>query len=57
MGQCEKCRKELVEDKDAGHTFCGYGFYIEYCHDCCPREFDGMCCDEPHDDDDGGNDG
>jgi predicted RNase H-like nuclease (RuvC/YqgF family) len=36
---------------DKAHTFAGWGFFVGYCEECCPREFDGSDCMKDHEDD------
>lgn len=51
---CFKCQKE-VKEKDR-HSFSGYGFYIVYHPECCPKECDGTVCDLDHPEEDKIND-
>jgi hypothetical protein len=41
-----KCSKEVSVNE--AHTFAGYGFFIAYHPQCCPREVDGWNCEEDH---------
>lgn len=43
---CMKCSKEVSVNE--AHTFAGYGFFIAYHPQCCPREVDGWNCEEDH---------
>lgn len=44
---CMKCGKE-IEDRGKSHVFAGYGCYVEYHPECCPRERDGIECQMSH---------
>lgn len=39
--------EERVSDNEA-HEFSGYGFYVKYHPECCPRWEDGMDCLHEH---------
>ena len=48
--RCEECGKWVSNhlDSDQIHTFSGYGFYVGYCPEHCPRSVDGSDCDYDH---------
>lgn len=39
---------ELADGID--HDFAGYGYYIRFHPECCPREYDGTTCEDEHPD-------
>jgi hypothetical protein len=42
---CSKCGLPIDEKP---HSFAGYGYYIEYHKECCPKELDGSECGLDH---------
>lgn len=43
--RCDECGKYL---KNSDHSFAGYGFFVAYCPEHCPRHVDGIDCDYDH---------
>lgn len=39
---CYECHKYL--ERDEQHAFSGYGFFVVYCDEHCPKECDGTEC-------------
>lgn len=39
---CMDCHRKL----DDAHSFSGYGFWVAFCADCCPGEYDGTTCEK-----------
>lgn len=45
----EKCRKDVKEvGISKQHCFSGYGFFVIYHPECCPKECDGTICELNH---------
>ena len=43
MPRCEVCGVNLPNP--TRHSFAGYGWYVTYCEEHCPRELDGTVCE------------
>jgi hypothetical protein len=49
---CDKCGREIEErGMSQLHNFSGYGFWVKYHPECCPRQMDGSDCELEHPDD------
>lgn len=38
----------LYDEDEDDHSFSGYGFYVKYHEECCPRTVDGSDCGFNH---------